>query len=146
MSKEIMLKLEEHDEKLNDLQTNFLGIANRLGTVESKVETLVADVKELKADVKELKADVKVLKADVKELKADVKMLKTDVRSIKEQVHKNGILFEEHTSKLNQVLEVVLHMSSTSMPRQEIELRFQNVENRIDAIEYYIRKNPDITR
>ena len=125
MSKEIMLKLEEHDEKLNDLQTNFLGIANRLGTVESKVETLVADVKELKADVK---------------------MLKTDVRSIKEQVHKNGILFEEHTSKLNQVLEVVLHMSSTSMPRQEIELRFQNVENRLDAIEYYIRKKPDITR
>lgn len=88
-----------------------------------------------------LESDVSELKGGVKELKGDVKMLKTGVAQLQEDSHKNGILFEEHKAKLDQVLEIVLHTQRNSMPRQEIIDRFDGLDNRVSALEHFARKN-----
>ena len=71
--------------------------------------------------------------------------LEKNVKKLDGRVHKMGIQFEDHTAKLNQVLEIVLHTNRMLAPRQEIEGRFENHENRLSAIEYSMRKSPENT-
>ena len=101
--------------KLEEHDQRFLGIENWLGTVE----------------------------AVGKSLTKDVKVLKEDVKVLKEDVHKLGIQFEDFQSKLNQVLEIVVHTNRMLVPREEFERRFENHDNRISAIEYFVRKTPE---
>ena len=104
-------------QKLKEHDQKFLRIENRLETLEVNANVL----------------------------RDDVKVLKDDVKKLDGRVHKMGIQFEDHTAKLNQVLEIVLHTNRMLAPRQEIEGRFENHENRLSAIEYSMRKSPENT-
>ncbi len=68
--------------------------------------------------------------------------VEVDVKFLKEDAHQKGIIFEDHTSKLNQVLEVVLHTNRMLVPRHEVDRQFENHEHRIAALEYIISKTP----
>jgi outer membrane murein-binding lipoprotein Lpp len=117
-------------------------VLTKLKEHDGRFDRLEADVSTLKSDVSTLKSDVSTLKSDVSTLKVDVKSLKADVTYLKEDSHKKGILFEEHTSKLDKILEVVLHTYQKMVPREEFVSSFQNHENRIAALELVTRKKP----
>jgi hypothetical protein len=59
---------------------------------------------------------------------------------LKAEVHKNGILHEDNSSTLKQVLEIVLHMNRRLVPKEDIDPRFENHEHRIAALENDVRK------
>ncbi len=69
--------------------------------------------------------------------------LEADFEKLDRNTHKMFAQLEEQTQKLNQILEIVLHTNRMLVPPHEIEGRIENHENRLSAIEYAMRKNPE---
>ena len=82
---------------------------DRMTRFEKRLDAVGADVGVLKGDVQVLKDDVQVLKGDVRVLKDDVRVLKDDVGVVKNEVGRLRVLYEDHETKIDAIVEAQTH-------------------------------------
>jgi hypothetical protein len=85
---------------------------------------------------KDKKIIKKIIKEETRDLRSDVKILHEDVASIKDVQRRQGIVMEDMNSKMDQVLELVIHINDKTKDYTELKEKiYLDHEIRIRALE-----------
>jgi len=99
------------------------------------------DIKRNSEDIKRNSEEIAGLKKEVKSLAAATKENTAAISNLEKRTHYLGVMFEQHQSKLDTVLEVVLHMNKKLDRQDELMKTLGQHEYRISALESHIKTN-----
>lgn len=143
-------KLVEHDKCFEGINSTLAKHDKRFENLDTKLEE--HDKRFENVDAKLVEHDKRFDRMEAKQLVHDTRLEKQDVRHdkhdarfdrIEAELHRLGVLHEATDDKIDRILEVIEHNFRRIFPREEIEEKFAQHDNRISAVESVLRKQPN---